>query len=220
MRSTPASVSRSGRQARSLARTTSATDPPMRSHHRSRSAAVSIGYGRSHRRGRARLLAVAHDEAAADRVPRGLAGRAAGGGGGERQGIGMKRQRAVDMKHDAARWLKRHRRRASERQRTGPRNARDTRVEIGKIAGDRIEPEQAGLHRQVRAVPPPGLGQRPEQVHAKRRDIACAPRQASRSARKASAARQGPSVCELDGPTPILNMSKTERGSDTGDSSR
>jgi hypothetical protein len=30
------------------------------------------------------------------------------------------------------------------------------------------------------------------------------------SERKRSAARQGPSVCELDGPTPILSISKTE----------
>src|SRR4029079_13219167 len=36
------------------------------------------------------------------------------------------------------------------------------------------------------------------------------------SATNASGARQGPSVCELDGPTPTLNMSKTDSRSDIG----
>ena len=77
---------------------------------------------------------------------------------------------------------------------------------VSQVTGS--SPTRPEHHGDVGAVPLAGLGQRAEQVDPDPRDpLEDAPAPGT-VARNRCAARQGPIVCELDGPTPILKMSK------------
>ena len=134
----------------------------------------------------------------------------------EAQGVGVKRQRLIAVERDVA-APDRIRRDAGRRAAVDACRAMSAmrRVQGRQIARHRIEAQQARLHGEVGAVSAPGLGERAEQIDGNPATRVTASWR-SRSDRKASAARHGPSVCELDGPTPILNMSKTDRRSDMG----
>ena len=72
----------------------------------------------------------------------------------------------------------------------------------------RILAGQAEQHRTVAAVPVPGRAERAEQFGPHRARAASSPLSRKPNA-NSRAAFIGPTVCELDGPMPILNRSKT-----------
>ena len=154
---------------------------------------------------------VADDEAAADRVvgarrssaPVGVEGR-------EAHAVGMERQRLAAVE-DAGRASRRRRSRAGRAaaapcRRGSRRAAAGDRVDVDRVGLVAGEPEQ---HRLVAAVALAGGAERAVQLACTRARRRRAGPRAAAAARTARAARIGPTVCELDGPMPILKRSKT-----------
>ena len=88
------------------------------------------------------------------------------------------------------------------------------RCKVGSIDGridgigtQSLEPEK---NRAVGAVSAAGQGERPVELRRDLRAVSSRPR-AANSSTKRRAAFIGPMVCELEGPMPILKMSKTLR---------
>ena len=207
-------VSAAGRHARSFSHTTRETGQPVLSHHVSRSAAVSIGYGSFAASDARRRLAIAHDEAAADRVPRAGPRFSRDEVRGERERVRMERQLLQRVKPDVAGWLEVDRAPGRQSQSDASRRSGERR------SADRTCHRFRDRARAARPVRPDRFRAHARSWRAHRRNRSgCWRRVGGRGWRRApatnaSAARQGPSVWELEGPTPTLNMSNTESRSD------
>ena len=154
----------------------------------------------------------AHDEAAAGRVV--LLAMQHGAGGierGETHAVRMLRQRLVAVKQQVERLVERDFVLATRRSRRCER----IRSSVGSIAAgssvSRPVAFETQQYRPVGAVPAARQRQRAVDLGADLARRARAAAESRRSSTNAAAAFIGPIVWELDGPTPILKMSRTLR---------
>ena len=103
--------------------------------------------------------------------------------------------------------------RPAEQDRLRESDRRGLRVHLRHVAGDRVLASQPENDGDVRSMALAGLRERAVQVDANTIDRVRKDRASGNSTRNRWAARQGPIVWELDGPTPILKMSNVLIGS-------
>ena len=142
------------------------------------------------------------------RLPRRVPGR-------EHEAVGVPGKRRAVVEDEVAARVELHLRQA---RRGDPPGRRDPLQRLGGAAGvevGRVEAGEAEDHRPVGGVALAGEGEAAVQPAAEPRRArprpGCARLPARSAARNRPAATIGPTVCEEEGPTPTLKMSKTLR---------
>ena len=207
------------RRASSFARCSAAMPSPVASARATSSAAVAERM--RHRRPavvarRAVEFAGGQHEAAADRIVGLLQVQVAGGVPGRQlQAVGVAGQRRAVVEDEVLRRVVAELRQAGRRD---PAGRGDPRQRLGGAGGVEVAGIEAGEpehHRAVGGMALAGEGEAAVQPAAEPRRLArrrgCGPSPERSAARKRPAATIGPIVCEEEGPTPTLKMSKTLR---------